>query len=187
MFESNKHFPAVKSCTKRIQEVPLIAEFRCFYEYYYGQYLPTGMQAIALACCLGFDNLYLTGFDLFSDLNNLHAYPDGKSVMETVKNLGSTSIYDTSHGIERNSDMASYLHKKHPTEMQVKFVRLLQKIFPNTQFLSVSESSAINEYIEMAPIIYDVPWYSHKKKPANRTTDWYPLPEEMPSGKTSNI
>ena len=61
------------SCTQLIQEILLIAEFRCFYEYYYVQYLPTGMQAIALDCCQKFSNLYLAGFDLFSDSNNLHA------------------------------------------------------------------------------------------------------------------
>jgi len=54
LFEKNPHFPTIKSCTELIQEQPMIAEFRCFYEYYYGQYLPTGMQAIALAVCLGF-------------------------------------------------------------------------------------------------------------------------------------
>ena len=91
LFEPNSHFPAIKSCTQMIQEIPLIAEFRCFYEYYYGQYLPTGMQAVALGCCLKFSNLYLAGFDLFSDSNNLHAYPENKNVLEAIKKIGSTN------------------------------------------------------------------------------------------------
>ena len=68
--------------------------------------------------------------------------------------------------------------------MQVKFMQLLQKLFPETQILSVSESSGINDHIEMAPVIYDKQWYCHQDKPLDRTCNWYDLPEEMPSRMT---
>lgn len=181
MFENNKHFPTAKSCTQLIQEQPLIAEFRCFYEFYYGKYLPTGMQAIALACCLGFNNIYLTGFDLFSDMCNLHPWTDGKSVADRINQYERTSIYNTTGGSEKSVDISGYINKRHPVDMQIKFIYLLRKLFPATRFYSVSEKSAINEHVEMAPVLYETPWYSHQDKPADRTTEWYPLPEEMPS------
>jgi len=61
-----------------IQKHPMIAE------YYYGQYLPTGMQALALAVCLGFNNVYVAGYDLYSDLNNLHTYSIGEQMLESL-------------------------------------------------------------------------------------------------------
>jgi len=182
LFEKNQHFPTIKSCTEFIQKTPLIAEFRCFYEYYHGQYLPTGMQAIALAFCLGFKKIYLAGFDLFSDPNNMHVYPDVKRVMETVKNHQGSSVYETSGEIA-SGNMAEYLNKTHPMEMQIKFLQLLIKLFPGAQLLSVCETSAINEHVGAAPTLYERPWFSPQDKPKERTTDWYSLPDTMPGRK----
>jgi alpha-2,3 sialyltransferase len=189
--ESNPHFPIIKSCTEFIQKNPMIAEFRCFYEYYYGQYLPTGMQALALAVCLGFKNIYIAGYDLFSNPNHLYAFPVGKRVFETVKNYKHASLYDTASVYDKTSMAAStqagyeYLQNTHPTSMQVEFLHLLTKLYPKTHILSVCESSAINEHITLAQRLFEKPWYLPLKKPDDRTTDWYPLPDTMP-GKRAN-
>lgn len=179
--EPNPHFPAIKSCTDYIQQTPRIAEFRCFYEYYYGKYLPTGMQAFALAVCLGFKNVYVTGFDLFSDKDNMHAYPDGKAVISKIVNTRRDSVYDTGITASSKEGIFDYIHKAHPVSMQVEFLNLLKELHPQTNIMSVSQNSAINEYIPIAPVLSDTPWYTPVPKPDDRTTDWYPLPEEMPS------
>ncbi|MCL2202480.1 MAG: hypothetical protein FWB88_00875 [Defluviitaleaceae bacterium] len=182
MHEKNPHFPAAKSCTDYIQQNIYIAEFRCFYEYYYGQYLPTGMQALALAFCLGYENIYVAGFDMFTDPNNMHPFPYGGKVMQAaLESVPSTGIYDTSEVKSENKSEFEYVQVLRPTDMQVKFVQLLQKCFPKTKIMSVVENSIMNQHVTVAPIIHDVPWYVPQKKPTDRTTDWYPLPESMPS------
>lgn len=178
--EENPHFPAVKSCTDFIQQTPLIAEFRCFYEFYYRQYLPTGMQALALAFCLGYKNVYATGFDFFSDKNNIHSYPDGMARREAIKKAKPVSSFDTGSNYESEDSFYHHLHKVHPTQMQVDFVYLLKKIFPQTNLFSVCQGSAINEHIPLAPQLSGTPWFSVTDKPEDRTTDWYPLPDTMP-------
>lgn len=181
--EKNPHFPTIKSCTEFIQQTPLIAEFRCFYEYYYGKYLPTGMQAFALAVCLGFKNVYVTGFDLFSDKDNMHAYPDGEAVIEKIVSRRRDSVYDTGINAKTKDGIFDYIHKTHPVSMQVDFIHLLGELFPQTKIMSVSQNSAINEHIALAPVLADTPWYTPEEKPADRTTDWYPLPDTMPGRK----
>jgi len=182
LLESNPHFPTIRSCTEFIQKTPLIAEFRCFYEYYYGQYLPTGMQALALAVVMGFENIFVAGFDLYSDPNNLHAFPELKDVHERMNSYNRTSIYDTTTII---SDSTEHIHeqimKTHPTSMQIKFINLLSALFPSTKILSVCNSSPINEHILLADAIYETPWYQPLAKPCDRIKDWLPLPESMPS------
>jgi len=181
---SNPHFPTAKSCTEFIQRVPLIAELRCFYEYYYGQYLPTGMQALALAVCLGFDNVYLAGFDLFSDTKDLHVYKAiEQKCVERVRNY-ERAEYDTPPLQDMSAkSISAHTSKVHPTFMQVELIQLLSKLFPETRLLSVCESSAINEHVLMGEKLTDKPWYHPQGKPENRTTDWYTLPDNMPSSK----
>ena len=180
--EPNPHFPAIKSCTEFIQRVPLIAEFRCFYEYYYGKYLPTGMQAIALAVCLGFENVHLAGFDLFSDPHNLHVYPENKGVKERVRAIQKTSVYDTdAPDFQSPDDILAHVQKTNPISMQMDFLKLLAELYPETKILSVCNSSAINEYIAMAAEICDKPWYNPQNKLEDRTKEWHPLPDTMPS------
>jgi len=182
LFESNPHFPTVKSCTELIQRTPLIAEFRCFYEYYYGQYLPTGMQAIALAFCLGFNNIYIAGFDLFSDPNKMHVHPESMVSREIVSKLKKTSPYETEKpNFNSMEEKFNHLHKTHPKSMQVDFIKLLIDLFPKSRILSVCESSVINEYVCVAEKIKNQPWYTPIDKASDRTLDWYPLPESMPS------
>ena len=182
LFESNPHFPTVKSCTELIQKTPLLAEFRCFYEYYYGQYLPTGMQALALAFCLGFNNIYVAGFDLYSDPNNMYPFSSGERLQDVASKYKSSSIYDTSELQQKRSQTEyEYIQATHPTLMQVKFVQLLKKLFPETALRSVSKKTAINDYIEMADKLYESPWYKSYDKPEDRTKDWYELPDTMPS------
>lgn len=178
--EKNPHFPTIKSCTDFIQETPLIAEFRCFYEYYYGKYLPTGMQAFALAVCLGFKNVYVTGFDLFADKDNMHAYPDGEGVINKIVNSKRDSVYDSGITASSREGIYEYIHKAHPVSMQVDFIHLLERLFPQTKIASVSASSAINEHIPLAPKLTETPWYTPEAKPEDRTKDWYPLPDTMP-------
>jgi alpha-2,3 sialyltransferase len=144
MFESNKHFPSVKMATPLIQQNIAIAEFRCFNEYYYEQYLPTGMQGIALAAVLGFKNIYLAGFDLFLDAS-MHPWEEKLS-----------------------PERLSHLHKRHPQNMQADFLVLLQKQFPNTNFLSVCENSPISQYIKKAPIVCYKPDFILESKGENR-------------------
>ena len=145
MFEPNKHFPTVKMATDLIQQNIAIAEFRCFYEYYYEQYLPTGMQGIALAAVLGFKNIYLAGFDLFLDPVQ---HPWNKE--------------------QASPDLFSHIHKRHPQNMQAEFLELLQKEFPNTIFLSVCENSPINQYIKKGPIVCHEPCFILESKGENR-------------------
>ena len=149
LFETNKHFPSVKLATPLIQENIAIAEFRCFYEYYYEQYLPTGMQGIALAATLGFDNIYLAGFDFFLNSDSSHPWDKEKLTL----------------------DQYSHIHSRHPQNIQIEFLKLLQQEFPKTKFLSVSEKSPINQYIEMAPVISQNTNYSIESKKEDRTID----------------
>ena len=133
LFEQNKHFPSVKMATHLIQQNIAIAEFRSFYEYYHEQYLPTGIQGIALAEVLGFDNIYIAGFDFGLNTISLHKWDDSES----------------------SSDELMRFHNRHPLEMQIEFINLLKTQYKNTKLLSVCEKSPINKYINKGPIIYE--------------------------------
>jgi alpha-2,3 sialyltransferase len=150
LFEPNKHFPTVKLATHLIQQNIAIAEFRSFYEYYYEQYLPTGIQGIALAAVLGFNNIYLAGFDLFSD-SSISQHPWDKEKL--------------------SQEQYSHVSKRHPQNMQTDFLALLQKQFPSTKFLSVCKNSPINQYVKTAPVICPKANYIVKPKDKNRITD----------------
>lgn len=182
MFEPNPHFPTIKMATPIIQKNAMIAEFRSFYEFYYGQYLTTGLQGIALAVCLGFDEVYLAGFDFFSDPNNLHPFNAGSRMTEVLNtgNAKQTGAYETT-GSAGNSAVYSLTH--HPIELQIDFLRLLCKLYPSTKIMSVTSSSPINKVVDMAPQLYDKPWYIPKKKNSDRTTDWFEFPDSMPKNK----
>jgi len=156
MSEQNKHFPTVKMATPLIQQDLAIAEFRCFYEYYYEQYVPTGLQAIALAAVLGFKNIFLAGFDMFADPNTLHPFEEKKMSQETYK-----------HIVDR-----------HPLQIQEDFVTLLQKEFFNQNFYSVSLESPLNKIVSLAPKNNTVP--SHllpQEKGVDRTRNLLEPPE----------
>jgi hypothetical protein len=58
---------------------------------------------------------------------------------------------------------------------------LIRKIFSDVHFFSVSEDCVINEYLDLASVIYDKPWHTPEKKAADRIMDYLPLPETMPS------
>jgi alpha-2,3 sialyltransferase len=177
MFEANKHFPSVKMATPLIQQNPAVAEFRCFYEYYYGQYLPTGIAAIALAASLGFKQVYLTGFDFFSN-DSEHCYKTDPPVF----NLAFSELRDTGE-LYDSATSKENVQQKHPTEMTIQFLELLKKEFSTTQFLSVSESSLITRHVGLAPVMYEDSWYVPEDKPTNYLRDWLPLPDSMPSRK----
>ncbi|MDR0605717.1 MAG: hypothetical protein LBG80_15595 [Bacteroidales bacterium] len=179
MFEQNYHFPTVKLATPLIQQNPAIAEFRCFYEYYYGQYIPTGIAAIALAASLGFEQVYLTGFEFLSNPAD-HYYRINAPVYNSIFSelLNTKKSYDSTSGNEA-------VPQKHPVEMSIKFLELLKREFLTTRFLSVTESSSITRHVGLAPLIYEYPWYVPEDKPANYLRDWLPLPDSMPSRKVS--
>ena len=168
--------------TPLIQANPLIAEFRSFYEYYYGQYLTTGLQGIALAVCLGYKEIYLAGFDLFSDPNNLHPFNAGDHMTEVLNavSANTSGAYETKGSV---GDSAAYSQTHHPSELQVSFLKLLMKLYPDTKIMSVTETSPINSVVGIAPQIYDEPWYVPEVKGADRTTDWFKFPESMPKYK----
>jgi hypothetical protein len=65
--------------------------------------------------------------------------------------------------------------------MQINFLNLLQRIFPDVKLYSVNENCLINEHINLASMIYDEPWYTPEQKPKDRLSDYLPLPETMPS------
>lgn len=150
LFEPNKHFPTVKLATHLIQQNPAIAEFRSFYEYYHEQYLPTGIQGIALAAVLGFKNIYLAGFDFFLDTNTgAHPWDNEKLSKETF----------------------THIHHRHPLEIQIDFIKLLQKEFQSIKIMSCSEASPISKYIELAPIVRKDYEYFIEPKSENRIQD----------------
>jgi alpha-2,3 sialyltransferase len=149
LFEPNKHFPSVKLATLLIQQNIAIAEFRCFYEYYHEKYLPTGIQGIALAAVLGFNNIYLAGFDF---------------------GLGATSLHIWDEDASSHEDL-SHFRDRHPLDMQIEFLGLLKEQFQNTKILSVCEDSPINQYIKEAPIIRGDIDYVIEPKPENRTKE----------------
>jgi hypothetical protein len=53
--------------------------------YYYRQYLPASMLAVALAAGMGYENIYLVGFDLFSDEKRSNLYHYGKQFYSFTK------------------------------------------------------------------------------------------------------
>jgi alpha-2,3 sialyltransferase len=166
MSEQNKHFPTVKMATPLIQQNPAIAEFRCFYEYYYEKYVPTGLQGIALAAVLGFKNIFLAGFDMFADSNDpLHPFE---------KNKVSPEIYK--HIVER-----------HPLQIQADFMTLLQKEFSNQNFYSVSPESPLNKIVSLAPKnIAEPPCFLPQEKGIDRTLNLL-TPPELCKNKNRNF
>lgn len=181
MDSPNPFFPAVKDCTGFIQQNKLIAEFRNFYMYYYGQYVPTGLQALALAFCLGYETIYAAGFDLLSDKHNMHPFPVDVNDIIRVENIKSISEYETHVGNDFTEEKRyEKVMKNHPVDMQVRFIQLLKELFPKTQLLSVTDNSPINELIGKAPKLYDDKWYVPQQKPATRIKAFLPLPDTMP-------
>jgi alpha-2,3 sialyltransferase len=157
MSEQNKHFPTVKMATPLIQQNPAIAEFRCFYEYYYEQYVPTGLQAIALAAVLGFKNIFLTGFDMFADSNDfMHPFDKNKE----------------------SQDMFKWSLDRHPMQVQIDFITLLRKEFSNQNFYSVSPESPLNKIVPLAPKnIAAPPRFLPQEKDMDRTLNLLTPPE----------
>jgi len=143
------------------------------------------MQALALAFCLGYENIYVAGMDLLIDHGTKKLYQTGRRVIESVDSFKSTGIYDTPGGVLKNGvpDIDGYVESVHPTSMQIDFLKLLIELFPETKILSVSETSEINEHISVAKKLHDTPWYSPTDKPKDRTVDWFPLPDTMPNKK----
>jgi len=156
MFEPNKHFPTVKMATQLIQQNPAIAEFRSFYEYYYEQYVPTGLQCIALAAVLGYKNIFLAGFDMFADPDvPMHPFENDKISQEVHK-----QIMD-----------------RHPLQVQADFIALLQKEFSSQRFYSVSRESTLNRYVDLAPKSSSGIVQLPIEKKAERTLCLLPIPE----------
>jgi hypothetical protein len=109
--------------------------------------------------------------------NGIHLYRDGENFQTQYykDNSPTEDIYQT----KINNTMEDVM-KNHPTEIQIKFFELLKTEFANAVFYSVSESSPINKYFELGPLLYDNDWYIPEVKAANAIRDWLPLPETMP-------
>ncbi|MDR3048574.1 MAG: hypothetical protein LBV16_01845 [Elusimicrobiota bacterium] len=184
--ECNEHFPTVIPATPILHKNKAIAEFRKFYEYYYGHYLTTGITAVGLAVCLGFKEIYLAGFDFYSDENKFYPYDtSAKSGLQSAGRIIHSTVNSIYHTVRRQEgeSIKTAVLKNHPTEMAVKFLELLHREYPSVKFYSVSQASPITKlisFIRPAPIIYKKPWYSPQPKPENAIKDWLPLPETMP-------
>jgi len=174
------NFPTVKAATPIIHSNKAIAEFRLFHQFYYRQYLTTGITSIGLAACLGFKNIYLAGFDFYSDPDKMYPFELSKNLVDRARNAIQAAKdrgdqYTTSH--TSDTPGLDEILKNHPTEMQVKFIKLLQREFPETSFLSVSEKTPLNKMVDMAPLLYEQAWYSPEEKPAGFIRDILPLPK----------
>jgi alpha-2,3 sialyltransferase len=176
-----EYFPTIIPATPLIQQNKAIAEFRAFYQFYYGQFLSTGITAIALAMVLGFKNIYLAGFDMFSNPVRAHLYDDGKMEKLLRQEIYNNKLDNNVGGGQKtkyNNDSATVesILKNHPTDMQIKFLNLLKTEFRDARLYSVCELSPINQYVDLAPVIYDAAWYLPEDKAADATRDWLPLP-----------
>ncbi|MDR0485123.1 MAG: hypothetical protein LBH29_00170, partial [Elusimicrobiota bacterium] len=122
---ANEHFPTVIPATPILHKNKAIAEFRRFYEYYYGHYLSTGITAIGLAASLGFEEIYLTGFDFYTNKGQLYPYiplTPNSCELENTKTTDGGGIYRTiKYKGESNADAAV---RNHPTQMQIDFIEL---------------------------------------------------------------
>ncbi|GHT91814.1 hypothetical protein FACS1894140_2960 [Spirochaetia bacterium] len=179
--EPIKYFPLVKLVTPLIHQNKKIAEFRAFYENYYSQYLSTGITAIALAAVLGFKKIYIAGFDLYSDKDNAHPYKEGDVSSSSMQEIYKTSAPAGEAKKTKVTDVNSVdeILQNHPSDVQINFLNLLQSTYGDTEICSVCESSPINAYIKIGPILFDTPWYLPESKPVEAIKDWLPLPNKI--------
>ncbi len=160
--------------------LPILKQNKLFYanmflyaKYYHKLFYNSGIISLFLAYELGFRKFYLTGFDFYTS----EAYPwDTSKKTEMLKARFSSKNSFTSNDYVGKSQKYS-VFKAHPMDMQIEAFELL-KTMPDIELYSISEASAVNQYIPLAPIL-DKPNMLKEDKPEDSIKDWLPLPERF--------
>jgi hypothetical protein len=110
----------------------LIAENATFARSMMGRPLPTqGMQVLAFALALGFEDIYLTGFDLYDTTEHRYAYaiPDRIAKRLNAKDL--TPGYESAHDYDRD----------------ISFFETCRAQYPAAKLTALSDSKFLNTYL----------------------------------------
>lgn len=160
---------------------PLIAASDTFarmfsgYKIYYQQFPSGGLVCILVGYMLGFKKIYIAGFDLYSNPRSI--YPWNTETPE----------FERRHPRDTRENTMNVINLYHPRDVQLRFIECLQNL-PGLELLSVSKSSPINKYVDLASETESAPFYKIEK-PQDAINDWVPLPEinSNNEGVKSNI
>lgn len=166
-FESqniSNFFPTVQSLNPLIAKIPKIVEFFGYNEYYFNKLPTAGTLAIATAIALGYKTIYLTGIDFYSKEQH-YVFENGKNFLK-IRESQNFKI----QGLDLNT---------HSIDIEKEFIQMVQTKL-NIQMYSLSDHTAMNSLIPLAPEIYEnnTPNNTLLDKPKNYLHDWLDLPTE---------
>ena len=156
-----KDWPATKDILKLAYGNPIYKEFTIFYQKYYSHLISGGILSVFAAIELGYKEIYITGMDLYNNPNCVYPWKNGE-------------FFEEKHERDRMGNVMNVINQYHPLDLQIKAINLL-KSMTDVKIYSISEQSAINELIELAPIV----GFEHgfpENKPNNYTKDWIKSP-----------
>jgi len=166
--------PTVEDIDTVIFQNKNFSEYICFYDRYYKYWLSGGIRAVFAAVMLGYDEIYMVGFDFYSNEN----YP-WKNVDHPV--LMKYTPRDSDDNIK------NVINRYHPTEVQIKALELVKNT-TKAKLYSICENTPLNNYVEMAPIINDTDDnYIVEEKKESYTKDWLNLPEIQSAVSVSEV
>lgn len=164
--EIQNEYPLTKDAMKTVFQEKKFEVLYKFYMKYY-QIMPSGgLFSIFLAIVLGYKKIYIAGMDMYST-DMLYPWKIGEYF---------SSLYTR----DKEDNVKNVINRYHPKDFQIKVIRFIQKEFPDVELYSLSEQSPINEYIELAPILYVDCTYKPPIRPENAQKDWLPIPQITP-------
>lgn len=110
----------------------LIAENATFARSMMGRPLPTqGMQVLAFALTLGFEDVYLSGFDLYDSTEHRYAYAIPDRIAQKLNSKDLRPGYESAHDYDRD----------------VAFFETCRAQYPKAKLTALSDSKFLNTYL----------------------------------------
>lgn len=162
----HKEFPMVLSSEDLVKKIPIFNEFMNFNYTYYKKMVSAGILAIFSAIAMGYKNIYIVGLDLYNSSAPVYPWKLGKNYCK---------IFPRDNSPEKVRDIVGCYH---PDKLQIEALKLIEDYLEKIggKIYSISLSSPINEFIEVAPIVNDAEFFVEIKK-ETALRDWLELPK----------
>jgi alpha-2,3 sialyltransferase len=154
-------YPTVIDIQNIVYKNQQFANLITYYDKYYKQFISGGILAIFTAVVLGYTDIYLIGMDLYKT-DKPYPWQQGK-------------IFVKDFPRDREENLMNVINKHHPNFLQIKAL-LMAKDTKGVKLFSLSETSPINEYVNLAPIIGGENILPMDKA-IDSIKDWLPLPD----------
>lgn len=164
--KAKTEYPTTTDITALVNNNQRFREFIFYYNKYYQQWVSGGILSLFAVTELGYNELYMVGFDFYSNEN----YPWKNAEHPIFQKY-----------VPRDSDqnIKTVIERYHPLEIQLKALDLLKQI-GGIKLYSICENTKLNDYIDLAPIINPNKQYLIQNKDSNAMHDWLELPVIKP-------